>query len=101
MNGCREVPSEGAFSESVLIVVSYAIILSLLVKPLKHFTEDPKESDGEAFNCMYVLLSINQRPAWKCSCWLSCSPVLAVSVPACALCRGEPRTTMAVDLPLF
>lgn len=65
MNGCREMPSEGAFSESVLIVVSYAIILSLLVKPLKHFTEDPKESDGEAFNCMYVLLSINQRPAWS------------------------------------
>lgn len=44
--------------QCILIAVSYAIIQSLLIKPLQHLAENSKEIDGEAFNCMYFLLSI-------------------------------------------
>lgn len=58
-----------------------------------NLAENSKEIDGEAFNCMYFLHTALMS--------LSCLPVVAVSVAACCLCRGEPGTTMAIDFPLL
>lgn len=100
MSGRREMPSEGAFSESVLIVVSYAIIRSLLMKPVKHFTKNPKEIDNEALNCMYLLLSITNtlHEVLMVVIVFACASSFCA---ACSLCGGEPRTAMAIDFPLF